>query len=47
MLRSAGVDTLIALPVGENLHDQAFVSIELATWQALRLPPAQTLAQRD
>ncbi|MDX6618466.1 MAG: choline dehydrogenase [Gaiellales bacterium] len=36
VLRSAGVDLLIAAPVGENLHDQAFISIELAGSDALQ-----------
>lgn len=36
LLRAAGIDALVALPVGENLHDQAFISIQLAGSEALQ-----------
>jgi choline dehydrogenase len=46
LLRAAGIDALVALPVGENLHDQAFISIQLAGSDALQASMARFAGER-
>jgi choline dehydrogenase len=41
VLRAAGVEVLVDLPVGQNLHDQAFISIELEGSDLLHASMAQ------
>jgi choline dehydrogenase len=46
LLRDAGIDALVELPVGQNLHDQAFISIELAGSNALQASMARFADER-
>jgi choline dehydrogenase len=46
VLEAAGIRTLVDLPVGRNLHDQAFISIEFAGSDALQASMTLFAAQR-
>jgi choline dehydrogenase len=46
LLRALGIDLIIDAPVGANLHDQAFISIEFAGSERLQRQMADFAAQR-